>query len=250
MLFILAALFLTGCSKKEDSRPNILLIVADDINYDSPGFAGGVAPAVTPNLDQLASEGFQFQNAFSIVSVCQPSRQSMLSGLLPNHYGAAGFFPMKDGTPTLPALLGEAGYLTGNIHNLHHMLPVKAFNWAFDNKKLGLTAPDGLVGRDPEIIAGGLRRFIKEADKNDKPFFMVVNSADPHHPFHGDPVRLGSWFWGDKDVVLKEPSRIYTSEEVVVPSTLPDIPKIRKDLAKFDCYLGSNRIQQEVKPAR
>jgi N-sulfoglucosamine sulfohydrolase len=80
MLFILAALFLTGCSKKEDSRPNILLIVADDINYDSPGFAGGVAPAVTPNLDQLASEGFQFQNAFSIVSVCQPSRQSMLSG--------------------------------------------------------------------------------------------------------------------------------------------------------------------------
>jgi N-sulfoglucosamine sulfohydrolase len=209
------------------------LIVADDLNYDSPGFNGGVAPDVTPNLDRLAKEGFLFRNAYSTVSVCQPSRQSMLSGLLPSHYGSAGFFPMKEGTPTLPSLLGDAGYLTGNIHKLHHMLPVEAFNWAFDNEKLGLNDPDGVVGRDPDAIAGALRKFIEVADEDNKPFFMVVNSADPHRPFHGDPIHLGSWYWGNEEVQIKEPSRIYSPEEVIVPPSLPDIPGIRKDLAKY-----------------
>lgn len=233
LLFIFSALLFLGCSKQEAARPNVLLIVADDMNYDSPGFLGGVAPDVTPNIDRFASECFSFGNAFATVSVCQPSRQSMLSGLLPNSYGSAGFFPMEEGTPTLPALLREAGYLTGNIHKLHHMLPLEAFNWAYNSKELGMNAPDGVVGRDPDGIAGALRKFINVADDEEKPFFMVVNSADPHRPFHGDPIRLGSWYWGDKEVSVPEPSRIYKPEEVTVPPTLPDIPGIRKDLAKY-----------------
>jgi len=217
------------------SRPNVLLIVADDFNYDSAGFAGGVAPDVTPNLDRLAAESFSFEKAFTSVSVCQPARQSMLSGLIPNHYGSGGFFPMKEGTPTLPALLRASGYLTGNIHKKHHMLPTEAFNWAFDNKKLGLTDPDGMVGRDPQGIAGGLRKFIQEADKNDQPFFMVVNSADSHRPFHGDPFNPNIPFWGNGkfEINIKDPSRIYKPEEVIVPPTLPDIPEIRNDLEKY-----------------
>ena len=233
ILIVLSSAFFWACGREESQVPNILLIVADDMNYDSPGFAGGVAPDVTPNIDRLASEGFIFGKAFSTVSVCQPSRQSMLSGLLPMHYGSAGFFPMREGTPTLPSILGEAGYLTGNIHKKHHMLPLESFSWAYDNKRLGLNDPDGVVGRDPEAIAGALRRFIEAADRENKPFFMVVNSADPHRPFHGDPVQKGSWFWGDGSTKLKDPSRIYRPEEVIVPPTLPDLPGIRKDLAKY-----------------
>lgn len=222
-----------GCGKDKQVRPNILIIVADDMNYDSPGFMGGVAPDVTPNLDHLASEGFVFKNAFSTVSVCQPSRQSMLSGLIPHNYGSAGFFPMSEGTPTLPSLLGDAGYLTGIIHKMHHMLPKESFNWAYENEELGLTDPDGVVGRDPEAIAGALHQFIEIADENNQPFFMVVNSADPHRPFHGDPIHTGSWYWGNEAVDIKEPSRVYEPEEVVVPPFLPDLPGIRKDLAKY-----------------
>ena len=58
---IFAGLFILSCSlhacnnqNDQDTRPNVLLIVADDMIYDSHGFAGGVAPDVTPNLDQLA----------------------------------------------------------------------------------------------------------------------------------------------------------------------------------------------------
>jgi len=58
-----------------DNRPNFLLIVADDMNYDSPGFMGGVAPDVSPNLDKLASESRVFSRAHAANSVCQPSRQ-------------------------------------------------------------------------------------------------------------------------------------------------------------------------------
>lgn len=220
----------------ESKRPDILLIVADDLNYDSLGFVkGGVAPEVTPNIDRLHSESFSFDRAFTTASVCQPSRQSMLSGRLPHNYGSGGFFPMAEGTPTLVNWLRKAGYLTGNIHKVHHMLPESSFKWHFDNERLGLTAPDGVVGRDPEAIAGGLGRLIEAADKKGKPFFAVVNSADPHRPFHGDPVSAGDFFWGYKqeDIVLKDPSRIYYPEEVVIPNTLPDLPGIREDLAKY-----------------
>ncbi len=227
--------WLGGCSLTE-ARPNILLIVADDLNYDSLGFVdGGVAPDVTPNIDQLQQQSYSFEKAFTTVSVCQPSRQSMLSGLLPHNYGSGGFFPMEEGTPTLVNWLREAGYLTGNIHKLHHMLPKSSFQWHYDNKKLGLKAPDGVVGRDPQAIARGVRKLIETADKKKIPFLMVVNSADPHRPFHGDPVRAGDDFWGfNEDAIrLKDPSRIYKPEEVVIPNTLPDLPGVREDLAKY-----------------
>jgi N-sulfoglucosamine sulfohydrolase len=105
LLLLLHAILLYGCGTKEASRPNILLIVADDMNYDSPGFTGGVAPDVTPNINGLARQSFSFEKAFSTVSVCQPSRQLMLSGLLPHNYGSAGFSPMKDGISALCSLL-------------------------------------------------------------------------------------------------------------------------------------------------
>ena len=93
---LIPVMLLQSCIKEEVPRPNFLLITADDMSYDSPGFTGGVAPGVTPNIDRLAGESFSFGRAFSTVSVCQPSRQSMLSGLYPHNYGSAGFFPMKE----------------------------------------------------------------------------------------------------------------------------------------------------------
>lgn len=233
LFFAIAALLMYRCGNDQTTRPNVLLIVADDMNYDSPGYAGGVAPNVTPNIDRLSSEGLVFENAFVTVSVCQPSRQSMLTGLLPNHYGSAGFFPMADGTQSLPSMLGDAGYLTGVIHKEHHMLPLESFNWDYNNEALGLNMPDGVAGRLPVEMAGALRKFIEIADDKNKPFFMMLNSGDPHRPFHGDRIRVGSWYWGDEKVNLPEPSRIYKPEEVNVPPMLPDIPGVRKDLAKY-----------------
>ena len=53
-------------------RPNILLITADDMNYNSPGCYGSSIPGITPSIDRLAEEGMRFSNAHVNIAVCQP----------------------------------------------------------------------------------------------------------------------------------------------------------------------------------
>ena len=222
-----------GVTTFAQERPNILLIVADDLNYDSLGFAdGGVAPEISPNIDSLREQSISFERAFVTVAVCQPSRQSMLTGLMPHNYGAVGFFPIKNKVDTLPALLKEAGYVTANIHKKHHMVPTELFPWDFDNAGLGLNDPDGYIGRDPDAFVQGLERLINHGNDKEAPFLLVANSADPHRPFYGDSIKKNSYY-GYKSIPVKTPSRVYSRDEVTIPPTLPDLPGIREDLAKY-----------------
>ena len=54
---------------------NVLLILADDMNYNTIGCFGCPVDNISPNLDKLASEGIRFDNAHVSIAVCQPSRQ-------------------------------------------------------------------------------------------------------------------------------------------------------------------------------
>ena len=71
---------------KQDSRPNILLIVADDLGYTDPGCYGG--DIKTPNIDLLARQGLQFTN-FHTAPLCAPTRAMILSGN-DNHVAGMG----------------------------------------------------------------------------------------------------------------------------------------------------------------
>ncbi|MCZ9341173.1 sulfatase-like hydrolase/transferase, partial [Streptomyces sp. TRM76130] len=75
------------------SRPNFLVVVADQLRADALG-AFGNALARTPHLDRLAEEGAAFTNAFAQHPVCSPSRASFLSGWYPHTAGHRSF-----GTP-------------------------------------------------------------------------------------------------------------------------------------------------------
>ena len=68
-------------------RPNVLLIVADDMNWGTPGCFGGAAKDITPNIDKLATEGMRFMHAYMNISICTPSRSVMLTGLYPHNNG-------------------------------------------------------------------------------------------------------------------------------------------------------------------
>jgi len=72
-------------------RPNVLFITVDDMNWDSVGALGSRLEGVTPNIDRLASEGMIFRRAHVTIGVCQPSRQSLLTGLYPHNNGGEGF---------------------------------------------------------------------------------------------------------------------------------------------------------------
>ena len=80
-------------------KPNILLITADDMNYNSPGFMGGKVSDITPNLDRFAGESLRFEHAHVTVAVCQPSRQCMMTGRFPHNSGAPGFDPIGRDIP-------------------------------------------------------------------------------------------------------------------------------------------------------
>ena len=119
-LILLAAL---GCGsggpaeQAAPSKPNIVLILADDLGYGEIG-PYGQRTIQTPNLDRLASEGMLFTDAYSGAAVCAPSRSVLMSGL---HTGHAPVRANGGGNPILPEdwtiaeVLQPAGYVSAGF---------------------------------------------------------------------------------------------------------------------------------------
>jgi arylsulfatase A len=117
-LFVLPVLLLL-CAYGEAAKPNILLIYADDLGYETLGCYGGLDFA-TPHLDQMAADGIRFSRAYTS-GVCTPSRVSMHSGLYPSQHRHMGVLPVHRGSrklvdfqqmPTYAQQLRAQGYRT------------------------------------------------------------------------------------------------------------------------------------------
>ena len=109
-------------------RPNIVLIMCDQMRWDAAGFAG--SPTVqTPHLDQLATNGVCFENAHCASPVCSPARASWLTGLYPHAHlqlrnygpGRKGEFGsyLPDNCITIGDVLKAAGYRCGIVGPWH-----------------------------------------------------------------------------------------------------------------------------------
>lgn len=70
----------------DNARPNVLLILADDLGRDELGSRGAV-PAITPHIDRLAREGVSFTSAYATAAICAPSRAALLTGRYQNRFG-------------------------------------------------------------------------------------------------------------------------------------------------------------------
>lgn len=110
-----------------ESKPNILLILADDLGYGDVGCYNDQSQVSTPHLDRLAAEGMRFLDAHSPATVCTPTRYSLMTGQMafrvPNggtvFTGVGGPSLIADGRLTLPALLRQNGYATACIGKWH-----------------------------------------------------------------------------------------------------------------------------------
>jgi uncharacterized sulfatase len=184
----------TGCGADlEPARelpPNLVLIVSDDQGHEDFGFMGSEI-ALTPRLDALAASGTVFTGGYATASVCQPSLQTLLTGLQPaqfeartealrlEHGEAAG--PTVRHVATLPRLLAERGYQSFQSG--------KYFEGTYSDGGFteGMNVEAGKRAGD-RIVRDGLAPVLDFIDRHrEEPFFLWFAPKLPHVP-HDPPV--------------------------------------------------------------
>jgi arylsulfatase A-like enzyme len=117
---------------KRTRRPNILFLIADDHAGYVLG-AHGNRLASTPNLDRFATESVRFARNFCNAPVCTPSRQSILTGLLPHAAGVTRLpTPLSPDKPTIAKQLKKVGYATAVFGKMHWNRPAEPGLHGFD----------------------------------------------------------------------------------------------------------------------
>ncbi|GAA4270525.1 sulfatase family protein [Hyunsoonleella aestuarii] len=227
-IFLLIALFsLVSCKsvngQNKGNTTNILLITLDDMNWDSAGIYGNTIPDLTPNIDRLGNEGLVFENGYVQVSNCSPSRSVIQTSLYPHQSGMRGFYYVQPEHKTLPEILKEQGFYTGVINKA----PDSSLSPDFDlfwNTTLGFK---GIEKRSAEAYSKLVTKFFSNVKNSNKPFYCVVNVADPHKPFFNDMASRKKGF--DKF----KPSKIYTKDDVEIPGFLPKNPRIKQEMVNY-----------------
>lgn len=192
--FVLGAFGLYAQNKE---RPNILWLTCEDNNVTWVGCYGN-PNATTPNIDKLATEGFQYMNCFANAPVCAPSRSTWITGI---NAISMGTHPMRssydiphDKIKYYPDLLKQNGYYCSNAKK-------NDFN---------------IGGRKPGECWDSNKVDWKKLKEN-QPFFQIINSTKSHE----------SKAQGDVENTEHDPAK------VTLHKYHPDLPDIRKNYAKY-----------------
>jgi N-sulfoglucosamine sulfohydrolase len=237
-------------------RPNVLLLTVDDLNYDTPGCMGNPMDDVTPHLDDLASQGYLFQQAYGTYPICGPARHSIFTGLYPHHHGHMGhgdvppkWWERAHGDREITGLstrFQEQGYVTATA-NKH--------GWA--GAEWDLDEFVTVAGRDPERCYDLTQDTIEVATDRGDPFFLNVNVVDPHRYWAGAPNESPEWAERTLDsgaeavedsdgasLPWPDPPRSVDPEDVFVPPQYPDEPEIRERLTYY--YDSVARMDESI----
>ena len=172
-----------GAAQVATSPLNVVLLIIDDIRWDSIGVAGN--PVVrTPHIDRLAAEGVRFEQARVTTSICMVSRATMLTGQYMSRHGITAF-----GTPlapdafarTYPGVLRRAGYWTGYVGKYDVGRP-RAEDYDFLRAYHGthwITEPDGSRVHVTEKNAADSLEFLRTRPK-DRSFVLTVGFFASH----------------------------------------------------------------------
>ncbi|MAV05193.1 MAG: hypothetical protein CMC31_06020 [Flavobacteriaceae bacterium] len=196
-----------------DSKPNILIILADDAGYSDFGFMGS-DEIKTPNIDKLASDGVMFNNAYVSASVCSPSRAGLLTGMYQQRFGHEcnldsdvnnSFDPNQI---TIAEALKTKGYRTGLIGKWHlgdkkqnHPLN-NGFDyfWGFisgarnyfynpsEESRNSIrnvvenNSPTKFDGYLTDVLGDKAVDFIEKNHQSNSPFFLFLSFNAPHTP--------------------------------------------------------------------
>lgn len=203
-------------------RLNVVIFTADDLGPDGAGIGafGAKIQGITPNLDKVAKAGVRVYNAHVNSAICMPSRGVLGTGRYGFNSLHHGFFHAPDNIPTLMESLQKKGYKTGVLGKVFHSSVKNSTVWdyIYDYEELG-------SGRSPSKYYEKTKAFVERCHKENKPFYFMINSHDPHRPFQEPDGKLlpgAEW-----------PSKLYSPAEVYVPGFLPDLPGVRNEISHY-----------------
>ena len=255
----IATLCLSHSPRAEERKPNILLLMSDDLNSALSGF--GHPQCKTPRLDALAKRGVRFENMHCQYPVCGSSRASLMTGLYPYTNGMLGNGGnLRKNLPnvvTLSQLFRNNGYHAGRVSKIYHMgipfeiiagtadhddapswdetvnikapeqnAPGERTEWSPKDKSsqtfTGVEASTGDLEHADGMAADAAIEFLKQ--NKDKPFFLGCGFVRPHVPL----VAPSKYF--DR----------YDRDTMVAPEVpkgdLEDVPKIIRNYKSIDRY--------------
>lgn len=209
---------ISTCGVAATEKPNIVIIVADDLGWADVSFHGGEIK--TPNLDRLTNEGVELTR-FYVCPICSPTRAGLMTGRYPIRYGLmrAVLPPWREGgldldEVTLPQVLAEAGYEHRGIFGKWHLghsdvkyHPLRRgftefmghYNGAIDyftHEREGELDwhrdydSNHDRGYSTDLIADAAADFIRQHAVDDGPFLCYVPFNAPHSPLQAKPEDL------------------------------------------------------------
>ena len=216
-----------GLSAENQSVPNVVLILADDLGYSDLGCYGGEIE--TPNIDALAANGARLTQVYNSGRCC-PTRASLMTGLYPSQAGIGDFTTrepsksrgpgylgrLNDQSATMAEVLGPAGYgcyYVGKWHLHPETGPIKRgfdeFYGYTDDHSHDQYDADYYVrlpaGRQKEIDPPADEfyatdvfndyavEFIKQGQKSNRPWFLFLGHSSPHFPVQAPPERADKY---------------------------------------------------------
>ena len=208
------------------AKPNIIVMIADDLTYRDIG-AWGNKDVKTPNLDRLAAQGMRLTGCYTPASVCSPTRQALYTGLFPVRSGAyPNHAVVKPGIKSLPHYLQPLGYRVGLVGKQHFGPPE---NFPFEYPERGPKTAQDEQDDENEGAEFALDYDAAEGFMNrdkEQPYCLVVAPHEPHSP----------WNKGDASV--------YNQEQLKLAPYLVDTPLTRRALARY--YGEVTYLDQQV----
>ena len=226
------------------SKPNILLIMADDCAKQALSCYGN-KDIETPALDRIAKEGMRFEHALTPNSFCTPSRAAVLTGKYSHKNGVTHLNQPFDGSqPTFPKVLQKAGYETSLFGKWHLLTQPTGFDHYCVMKMQGMTVDpivfepqhkwvvwgpktvntylDGgrrLKGYNNDVITTEALNWLKNRRDKSKPFCMLLHPKPPHEPYH-PPKKYEDFL---KDVTVSEPATLLDDYTGRTPEAIAEI---------------------------